>query len=177
MPSVGARCHELRTPDESVSWRIIYRIDADATVIADVLQKKSVKTPKHVIETLPRQAAQVPHKPPFQEGRSGAANLLGPRYQRLSGDGRARRRHTHLVLDRHSRGIRSEDSSSLADGEAQPHPMSANVLNGFLTPSGVPEGQSRASGAAESGMLYEVPRHLNRRSEIFIPDRFRPESL
>lgn len=51
MPSIGKRCHELRISDDKVSWRIIYRIDADAIVIAEVFSKKSGKTPKHVIET------------------------------------------------------------------------------------------------------------------------------
>lgn len=50
MPSVGKRCHELRISDDKVSWRIIYRIDADAVVIAEVFSKKSGTTPKHVIE-------------------------------------------------------------------------------------------------------------------------------
>lgn len=51
MPSIGSRCHELRIPDESVTWRIIYRIDPDAIVIAEVFGKKTSKTPKRVIET------------------------------------------------------------------------------------------------------------------------------
>ena len=51
MPSIGRRCHELRIPDEKVSWRIVYRIDTDAIVIAEVFSKKTGKTPKSVIET------------------------------------------------------------------------------------------------------------------------------
>ncbi len=51
MPSIGKRCHELRIPDGNVSWRIIYRIDTDAIVIAEVFRKKTGKTPKNVIET------------------------------------------------------------------------------------------------------------------------------
>ena len=43
MPSVGRRCHELRIPDESGTWRIIYRIDEDAIVILDVFSKKTTK--------------------------------------------------------------------------------------------------------------------------------------
>ena len=27
MPSIGARCHELRVQDETVTWRLVYRID------------------------------------------------------------------------------------------------------------------------------------------------------
>ena len=51
MPVIGADCHELRVVDERVTWRIIYRIDADAIVIADVFAKKSEKTPVHVIRS------------------------------------------------------------------------------------------------------------------------------
>lgn len=51
MPSIGSRCHELRIPDQGVSWRVVYRIDPDAIVIADVFSKKTGKTPKSVIET------------------------------------------------------------------------------------------------------------------------------
>lgn len=51
MPSIGARCHELRVPDGPRDWRIVYRIDDDAIVIADVFAKTSQKTPKQVIAT------------------------------------------------------------------------------------------------------------------------------
>ncbi len=51
MPSIGRRCHELRIPDEKVSWRIVYRTDTDAIVIMEVFSKKTGKTPKSVIET------------------------------------------------------------------------------------------------------------------------------
>ena len=54
MSSVGARCHELRINDVSVKWRLIYRIDADAIVIAEVFGKKSAKTPKTVLGTCRR---------------------------------------------------------------------------------------------------------------------------
>ena len=50
MSSVGKRCHELRVPDEGATWRIIYRIDDDAIVVAEVFAKKRAKTPKRVIE-------------------------------------------------------------------------------------------------------------------------------
>ena len=49
MPQVGTRCHELRIVDEGVTWRIIYRTDADAIVIADVFAKKTPRTPKVVL--------------------------------------------------------------------------------------------------------------------------------
>jgi phage-related protein len=50
MPSLGARCHELRIVDLGLAWRIMYRIDADAIVIAEVLAKKSARTPKAVLD-------------------------------------------------------------------------------------------------------------------------------
>ncbi len=49
MPSIGPRCHELRVRDEDNHWRIIYRLDADAVVIAEVFPKRSRQTPKEVI--------------------------------------------------------------------------------------------------------------------------------
>ena len=61
MPSVGKRCHELRIPDDKISWRIIYRIDADAIVIAEVFCKKTGKTPKHVIETCKARLREYDH--------------------------------------------------------------------------------------------------------------------
>jgi len=50
MPSVGGRCHELRVIDATVTWRIVYRMDTDAIVIAEVFGKKSRTTPQIVIE-------------------------------------------------------------------------------------------------------------------------------
>jgi phage-related protein len=51
MPKIGVRCHELRINDNDADkqWRIIYRIDSDAIVIADVFQKTTQKTPQRVI--------------------------------------------------------------------------------------------------------------------------------
>ena len=54
MPSVGARCHELRINDETASWRIIYRLDPDAIVIAEVFSKKTGKTPNRIIDICKR---------------------------------------------------------------------------------------------------------------------------
>jgi phage-related protein len=51
MPSIGARCHELRINDEDVTWRIVYRIDTDAIIILEVFDKKTNQTPKRVINT------------------------------------------------------------------------------------------------------------------------------
>ena len=49
MPSIGARCHELRVRDEDKNWRIIYRIDDDAIVVAEVFSKTTRETPRSVI--------------------------------------------------------------------------------------------------------------------------------
>ena len=50
MPSIGPRCHELRISDADMTWRLVYRIDPDAIVIAEVFAKKTEKTPKDVIQ-------------------------------------------------------------------------------------------------------------------------------
>ncbi len=50
MPPIGRRCHELRITDENRIWRVVYRIDTDAIIIAEVFEKKTAKTPKYVIE-------------------------------------------------------------------------------------------------------------------------------
>jgi phage-related protein len=50
MPTIGARCHELRINDRDKTWRIIYRIDPDAIVILDVFAKKTNKTPDSIIK-------------------------------------------------------------------------------------------------------------------------------
>ena len=50
MPSVGPRCHELRIRDEHRNWRVIYRLDSDAVVIAAVFAKTTRATPRRVLE-------------------------------------------------------------------------------------------------------------------------------
>jgi phage-related protein len=50
MPSIGRHCHELRIPDENVTWRKIYRMGADAIVIGEIFSKKTAQTPQHVID-------------------------------------------------------------------------------------------------------------------------------
>jgi phage-related protein len=54
LPVIGARCHELRVKDKGAQWRIVYRLDEDAVVIADVFAKKTRATPQQVIETCQR---------------------------------------------------------------------------------------------------------------------------
>jgi len=43
MPEIGRRCHELRIVDGEHTWRIIYRADPDAIVIAEVFGKKRAR--------------------------------------------------------------------------------------------------------------------------------------
>jgi phage-related protein len=56
MPSIGARCHELRIRDlgQRVIRRIVYRIDEDAIIIGDIFVKKTQATPKAVIDACKR---------------------------------------------------------------------------------------------------------------------------
>jgi len=54
MPTIGPRVHELRINDKDQTWRIIYRIDEYAIVIAEVFSKKTQQTPKPVIEVCKR---------------------------------------------------------------------------------------------------------------------------
>jgi len=49
MPSIGPRCHELRITDSSREWRIVYRLDSDAIVIAEVFAKTTRQTPDRVL--------------------------------------------------------------------------------------------------------------------------------
>jgi phage-related protein len=49
MSSVGRACYELRVNDENRTWRIVYRLDADAIVIADVFSKTTRATPKRIV--------------------------------------------------------------------------------------------------------------------------------
>ena len=51
MPCIGTRCHELRVVDERVTWRLIYRVDADAVVLSAVFKKQTQDTPPHIIKT------------------------------------------------------------------------------------------------------------------------------
>lgn len=54
MPSIGPAVHELRIKDAGAEWRIIYRLDADAIVIAEVFHKKTQATPHAIMETCKR---------------------------------------------------------------------------------------------------------------------------
>ena len=50
MPSIGRRCHELRVNDEDNNWRVIYRIDPTAILIAEVFPKTTRQTPKKIMD-------------------------------------------------------------------------------------------------------------------------------
>ena len=58
MPSVGKACHEIRVNSTEGQWRIIFRIDADAIIIADVFQKKTPQTPTMVIQRCKKRLSQ-----------------------------------------------------------------------------------------------------------------------
>jgi phage-related protein len=49
MPTIGARCHELRVQDRNLTWRIMYRVDSDAIVLLEVFEKKTPQTPTRVV--------------------------------------------------------------------------------------------------------------------------------
>jgi len=50
MPLIGTQCYELRLNDKNLTWRIIYRIFADAILILEIFEKKTNKTPKSIID-------------------------------------------------------------------------------------------------------------------------------
>ena len=58
MPSIGAGCHEIRVRDSDANWRIIYRVDATAVVVADVFSKKTRETPADVISNCKTRLAE-----------------------------------------------------------------------------------------------------------------------
>jgi len=58
MPGIGPRCHELRVQDAAATWRIVYRLDHDAVVIAQVFSKKTPATPKSVIDACKRRLGE-----------------------------------------------------------------------------------------------------------------------
>jgi phage-related protein len=51
MPIIGPRCHELRINDETRTWRVVYRIDDDAIIVAAVFEKRTPTMPIKVIAT------------------------------------------------------------------------------------------------------------------------------
>ena len=58
MPVIGQRCHELRIPDQDVTWRVIYRVDVDAVIVGEVFAKKTQATPQPVSDVCKRRLRQ-----------------------------------------------------------------------------------------------------------------------
>jgi phage-related protein len=58
MPSIGTGCYELRVRDEGEQWRLIYRLDADAILLLDLVRKTTQKTPKPAIDRCRRRLRQ-----------------------------------------------------------------------------------------------------------------------
>lgn len=58
MPGIGPHCHELRVRDEAKNWRIVYRMDDDAIVIAEVFPKTTRQTPDSVMENCRRRLSR-----------------------------------------------------------------------------------------------------------------------
>jgi phage-related protein len=58
MPTIGRRVHELRIVDQGSTWRIVYRVDPDAIVIAEVFAKRTRETPQRIVEVCRRRLAQ-----------------------------------------------------------------------------------------------------------------------
>jgi phage-related protein len=59
--------------DATSTWRIIYRLDADAVVIADVFSKKTQATPKAVIDCAQRRLSQYDRDADALDGSDGGA--------------------------------------------------------------------------------------------------------
>lgn len=59
MPSIGARCHELRIDDveQKKEWRVMYYVGRDAIAILEVFHKTTRATPQHVIAACRRRLA------------------------------------------------------------------------------------------------------------------------
>ena len=53
--------HELRIIDAGKAWRLVYRLDADAVVIADVFQNTTQQTPVRVIADCSRRLRLYDH--------------------------------------------------------------------------------------------------------------------
>jgi phage-related protein len=58
LPMIGPRCHELRVVDRGSSWRVVYRVDVDTIVVAEVFRKTTRKTPESAIQTCRQRFAE-----------------------------------------------------------------------------------------------------------------------
>ncbi len=82
MPSIGPRCHELRINYADGTWRVIYRIDRDAIVIAEVFAKKTQETPDEVVRNSQRRLKDYDDAS-RQAKESGSQGLEGRRRKGL----------------------------------------------------------------------------------------------
>ena len=57
MPTIGARCHELRVKDSKHEWRIVYRIDPDEILIAGIFAKTGLKMQQREFKTASKRLA------------------------------------------------------------------------------------------------------------------------
>ena len=57
MPTIGRRVHELRIIDQGSTWRIVYRVDPDAIVIAEVFAKRTRETPLRIVQVCKQRLA------------------------------------------------------------------------------------------------------------------------
>jgi phage-related protein len=71
MPGIAPGCHELRVRDGGRNWRIVYRLDPDAVVVANVFAKATRQTPRPVIDTCRRRLAR------YDEAVGGAGEAPG----------------------------------------------------------------------------------------------------
>ena len=69
MAHLRAACHELRIKNARNDWRIVYRVDADAVVIADIFAKATRKTPDRIIADCSRLRM-------YDEATQGGANPM-----------------------------------------------------------------------------------------------------
>ncbi len=79
MPSIGPRCHEIRVRDRDRTWRIVYRIDPDAILIAEVFPKTTSRTPDHVIEACRRRYRLYDEAARAEEKTAAKAKTRGKR--------------------------------------------------------------------------------------------------
>jgi len=49
MPSIGIGCYERRINDAATTWRVVYRADPGAVVIAEVFNKKTQRAAQSVV--------------------------------------------------------------------------------------------------------------------------------
>lgn len=73
---IGPRCHELRVRDADANWRIVYRVDADAIVILEVVSKQTRTTPKSVIDACQRRLKEY-DRAKRQEAAAGSEGVEG----------------------------------------------------------------------------------------------------